>query len=76
MSAATVGIVQIKNIDNTGHGFRWSDLIKYMAYAFYGLSVIAVLYGIACLIGLLCFKKDISIGALRKKKKNNKGSRK
>ena len=36
------------------------------------MAGVAVVYGIVCLIGLLCFKKDLSIAALRKKKKDSR----
>ena len=72
MSAASIGIVRIDNIDNTKQGFYWSDLIQYAAYCFYVLAGAAVLYGIACLIGLLCFKKDLSIGAIRKRRRKRR----
>ena len=77
MSSATIGVVQIDDIDNTVRGFRWSDLIKYAAYLFYIFAGLSVVYGIVCLIGLLCFKKDLSIGALRtRRKETRKGRRK
>ena len=69
MLAASVGIVQVENIDNTERGFH---LIKGLEYAFYIMAGVAVVYGIVCLIGLLCFKKDLSIAALRKKKKDSR----
>lgn len=72
MLAASVGIVQVENIDNTERGFQWFDLIKGLEYAFYIMAGVAVVYGIVCLIGLLCFKKDLSIAALRKKKKDSR----
>lgn len=76
MSSATIGVVQIDDIDNTARGFRWSDLIKYAAYLFYGLAGLSVIYGMVCLIGLLCFKKDLSIGALRARRKETHKDRK
>lgn len=69
MSSASIGIVQVENINNTERGFRWSDLIKYAEYACYILAGLTIIYGLVCLIGLLAFKKDLSIGAIRKKKK-------
>ena len=72
MSAVSIGIVQIDNIDNTKRGVYWSDLIQYAAYCFYFLAGAAIFYGIACLIGLLCFKKDISIGAIQKRRKKRR----
>lgn len=60
MLAASVGIVQVENIDNTERGFQWYDLIKGLEYAFYIMAGLAIVYGIVCLIGLLCFKKDLS----------------
>ena len=69
MSSASIGIVQVENINNTERGFRWSDLIKYAEYVCYIFAGLTIIYGIVCLIGLLAFKKDISIGAIRKRKK-------
>lgn len=69
MSSASIGIVQVENINNTERGFRWSDLIKYAEYICYIFAGLTIIYGIVCLIGLLAFKKDISIGAIRKRKK-------
>ncbi|MFR1518199.1 MAG: hypothetical protein ACLSVG_05405 [Clostridia bacterium] len=72
MSAASIGIVQVEDISNVKRGFRWFDFIKYAEYMFYVLAGLSILYGIICLIGLLCFNKDISIGAIRKRKKEKR----
>lgn len=69
-NSASIGIVQVENIGNTERGFRWSDLIKYAEYLCYVLAGLAIVYGVVCLVGLLCFNKDLSIGAIRKKRKD------
>lgn len=74
-AGATIGIVEVDNIE-AQKPFMWSDLIKYLAYVFFVLAGLAVIYGIVCMATLIFFKKDITLAGLRqrkkKKKKNNK----
>ena len=73
MNSATIGVVKIENID-AKDTFRWSDLIQYAAYVFFALAGAVVIYGFACLFSLLIFNKDITIGAIRKRKREKKES--
>lgn len=68
---ATIGIVEIDNIEKKKE-FRWSDLIKYLAYAFFALAGIAIVYGLVSMAVLIFFKKDITIAGLRQNKKKKK----
>lgn len=68
---ATIGIVEIDNIEKKRE-FRWSDLIKYLAYTFFALSCIAIVYGLVSMAVLIFFKKDITIAGLRQNKKKKK----
>lgn len=70
-SNAAAGIVQIDNIDSE-RDFAIYDLVHYAAYLFFGLAIVAILYGIICMGALLFFKKDITIDALRKKRRAKK----
>ena len=58
MSDATIDVVQVDIIEKK-RDFRLSDIIKYIAYGFFGLAVIAVFYGLVCMASLIFFKKDI-----------------
>lgn len=70
-AGATIGIVEVDNIE-TKRPFMWSDLIKYLAYAFFALAIVAVLYGLASMAALIFFKKDITLAGMRKRKKDSK----
>lgn len=74
-AGATIGIVEVDNIE-AKKPFMWSDLIKYLAYAFFALAIVAVLYGLISMAVLIFFKKDITLAGIRKhkeeKKKKNK----
>lgn len=70
-SVATIGIVEVDNIE-TKRPFMWSDLIKYLAYAFFGLAIVAVIYGLISMAVLIFFKKDITLAGLRKRKNEKK----
>lgn len=70
-AGATIGLVQVDNIE-AKRPFMWSDLIKYLAYVFFALAIVAVLYGLASMAALIFFKKDITLAGMRKRKKDNK----
>ena len=71
MSDATVDVVQVDIIEKK-RDFRLSDIIKYIAYGFFGLAVIAVLYGLVCMASLIFFKKDITLSGIKQRKKKKK----
>lgn len=75
LSDATIDIVEVENIERKKE-FRWSDIIKYLAYGFFILAGIAILYGIVCLFTLIFFKKDITMAGLKKNKNKNKKDKK
>lgn len=74
-SDASAGIVEIEDIKEKKE-FQVYDLIKYAAYMFFVLAGVAILYGLICIAALLFFKKDISLDAMRKKRKNKKKDKK
>ena len=71
MSDATIDVVQVDIIEKK-RDFRLSDIIKYIAYGFFGLAVIAVLYGLVCMASLIFFKKDITLSGIKQRKKKKK----
>lgn len=72
-SSASIGIVQVEDIDGSQRGFRWFDIILYAVDVMYVLSALAIVYGLVGLIGLIVFKKDISIAAFKKWRKRKRG---
>lgn len=74
VSDATIDVVKIDNIEQK-RGFRWSDLIKYLAYGFFALAVFAIAYGLLSMAVLIFFKKDITFAGIKKRKmeKQKKG---
>lgn len=71
MSDATIDVVQVDIIEKK-RDFRLSDIIKFIAYGFFGLAVISVLYGLVCMASLIFFKKDITLAGIKQRKKKKK----
>ena len=69
ISDATIDVVKIDNIERRRE-FRWSDLIKYLAYGFFGLAGIAIVYGLLSMAILIFFKKDITLAGIKQRKLN------
>lgn len=67
VSDATIDVVKIDNIEPK-RAFRWSDLIKYLAYGFFALAVFAIAYGLFSMAILIFFKKDITLAGIKKRK--------
>lgn len=70
-SEASAGIVDIEDIEAEKE-FQIYDLIKYAAFMFFGLAALSAVYGLVCVVGLLFFNKDLSFGAIRKRRKAEK----
>ena len=70
-SEASAGVVDIKDIEAEKE-FQNYDLIKYAAFMFFGLAALSAVYGLVCVVGLLFFNKDLSFGAIRKRRKAEK----
>lgn len=70
-SEASAGVVDIKDIEAEKE-FQIYDLIKYAAFMFFGLAALSAVYGLVCVVGLLFFNKDLSFGAIRKRRKAEK----
>lgn len=70
MSEATIDIVKLEKIERKRE-FRWSDLIKYIAYGFFGLAGAAIIYGLFSMFVLIIFKKDITLSGIKQRKKKN-----
>ena len=70
-SEASAGVVDIKDIEAEKE-FQTYDLIKYAAFMFFGLAALSAVYGLVCVVGLLFFNKDLSFGAIRKRRKAEK----
>lgn len=67
ISDATIDVVKIDNIERKRE-FRWSDLIKYLTYLFFGLAGVAIIYGLLSMAVLIFFKKDITLAGIKKRK--------
>lgn len=75
MSIASIDVVKVNTIIPSKNIFRWSYLIKVAAIIFFIMAFVSIGYGLICIIFLLIMKKDITIGAILKRRREKRKAR-